>query len=299
MEDVQAVLDTARVRRLIAGQFPEWADQEITPLVSAGTDNAIYRMGEDLAVRLPLRESAVPQATREQQWLPRLAPHLPLAIPVPVGAGVAAEGYPWSWSVCRWLDGEDAASAEAIDLEGAASDLGGFLAALRAIDATGGPRAGRGNHGRGVPLAFLDERVRGDVAQLDGEIDVVATLSAWDQALAARVWDGPGAWLHGDLHPSNLLVRDGRIVAVLDFGLMGVGDPAADLFVGWSLLDAPARDVFRTAAGADDAMWTRGRGWAVFNAVIALAFYLETHPVLCRMARRTLAEIAADVHGGR
>lgn len=299
MEDAQAVLDTARVRRLIAGQFPEWADREITPLISAGTDNAIYRLGEDLAVRLPLRESAVPQTAKEQQWLPRLAPHLPLAIPAPVGAGVAAEGYPWSWSVCRWLDGEDAASAEAIDLDGAASDLGGFLAALRAIDAAGGPRAGRGNHGRGVPLAFLDERVRGDVAQLDGEIDVAATLSAWDQALAACIWDGPGAWLHGDLHPSNLLVRDGRIVAVLDFGLMGVGDPAADLFVGWSLLDAPARDVFRAAAGADDAMWARGRGWAVFNAVIALAFYLETHPVLCRMARRTLAEIAADAHGGR
>ncbi len=130
------------------------------------------------------------------------------------------------------------------------------------------------------------------MAQLANEIDVAATLRAWDEALAAPAWDGPGAWLHGDLHPSNLLVRDGRIVAVLDFGLLGVGDPAADLFVGWSLLDAPARAVFQAAAGADQAMWTRGRGWAVFNAVIALAFYRDSNAVLSQMARKTLAELA-------
>lgn len=189
MEDAQAELDTARVRRLIGAQFPELASRTLVPLASAGTDNAIYRLGEDLAVRLPLRESAVPQVAKEQRWLPVLAQHLPLAIPAPVGAGVAAEGYPWPWSVCRWLGGEDAASAGAIDLPQAARDLGSFLAALRAIDATGGPRAGRANHGRGVPLAFLDERVRCDVAQLAGEIDVAATLTAWERALGAPVWD--------------------------------------------------------------------------------------------------------------
>jgi aminoglycoside phosphotransferase (APT) family kinase protein len=285
-------LDASLVRRLVSGQFPELADCEITPLVTAGTDNAIYRLGDDFAVRLPLRESAVAQVAREQQWLPRLAPHLPLAIPEPLGAGVAAAGYPWPWSVCRWLDGQDAAHADLSNLAQAAIDLGRFLAVLRSIDATDGPRAGRANHGRGVPLAFLDARVRGDVARLEGEIDVAATLRAWDTALSAPVWSGPGAWLHGDLHASNLLVRDGRIVAVLDFGLLGVGDPAADLFAGWSLLDAPARAVFRETAGTDYAMWARGRGWAVFNAVIALAFYLETNPVLCQMARRTLAEVA-------
>jgi aminoglycoside phosphotransferase (APT) family kinase protein len=285
-------LDAPLVRRLVRGQFPHWADREVTPLATAGTDNAIWRLGDDLAVRLPLRESAVPQVASEQRWLPRLAPHLPLAIPEPLGAGAPGEGYPWPWSVCRWLDGQDAAHAGVPDLLTAASDLGGFLTALRAIDASDGPRAGRANHGRGLPLALLDARVRRDVAQLAGEIDAAATLDAWAEALAAPAWDGPGAWLHGDLHPSNLLVRDGRIVAVLDFGLLGVGDPAADLFVGWSLLDAPARAVFRATAGADEAMWARGRGWAVFNAVIALAFYRDTNPVLCRMARRTLAEIA-------
>jgi aminoglycoside phosphotransferase (APT) family kinase protein len=143
-----------------------------------------------------------------------------------------------------------------------------------------------------VPLARLDERVRRDLAQLEREIDVGAILCVWDESLAAPTWDEPGAWLHGDLHPSNLLVRDGRIVAVLDFGLLGVGDPAADLFVGWSLLDAPSRAVFQEAAQADSAMWMRGRGWAVFNAVIALAFYRDSNPVLSKMAGRTLAEVA-------
>jgi aminoglycoside phosphotransferase (APT) family kinase protein len=296
MEDARAetTLDVPLVRRLVCGQFPHLADREIAPLVTAGTDNAIYRLGDDLAVRLPLRESAAPQIAREQRWLPHLAPHLPLTIPEPLWAGVAAEGYPWPWSIRRWLDGRDAAHAGVPNRLQAAKDLGGFLTALRAIDARGGPPAGRANHGRGLPLARLDKRVRGDLARLGGEIDVGPPLSAWDEALSAPAWSGPGAWLHGDLHPSNLLVRDGRIVAVLDFGLLGVGDPAADLFVGWSLLDAPARAVFRDAAAADDAMWKRGRGWAVFNAVIALAFYLKTNPVLYQMARRTLAEIASQ-----
>lgn len=285
-------LDASLVRRLVSNQFPELADRAISPLVTAGTDNAIFRLGDDLAVRLPKRESAVSQVAKEQQWLPRLAPHLPLAIPEPVRTGAASEAYPWPWSICRWLDGRDAAQAGGLDLAQAAADLGRFLAALGSIDASGGPRAGPANHGRGVPLSFLDERVRGDVARLEDEIDIAATLKAWDEALSTPIWSGPGAWLHGDLHPSNLLVRDGRIVAVLDFGLLGVGDPAADLFVGWSLLDAPGRAVLRDAVQADEAIWRRGRGWAVFNAVIALAFYRESNPVLSRMARRTLAEIA-------
>lgn len=289
--EVIPLLNAALVRRLVSAQFPEVAHLDLTPLVTAGTDNAIYRLGQDLAVRLPIRESAVPQVAREQQWLPRLAGHLPLSIPEPLHAGVATDDFPWPWSVCRWLDGQDAGQESLPDLAQAARDLGHFLVALRSIDAAGGPRAGRENHGRGVPLAFLDERVRRDVAQLEGEIDVVGTLDAWDDALAAPAWDEPGVWLHGDLHPSNLLVRGGRIVAVLDFGLMGVGDPAADLFVGWSVLDAPARAVFKVAALADEAMWTRGRGWAVFNAVIALAFYRDSNPVLSQMARRTLAEV--------
>lgn len=169
--------------------------------------------------------------------------------------------------------------------------MGRFLRALRAIRAVDGPLAGRENHGRGVALALLDDRVRRDVGRLEDAIDNHAALAAWEDALAAPAWSGPGAWVHGDIHPGNLLMRDGRIVAVLDFGLMGVGDPACDLLVAWSLLDGPARDVFRHEVEADEAMWRRGRGWAVFSAVIALAFYMESNPTLCGISRRTLIEV--------
>jgi aminoglycoside phosphotransferase (APT) family kinase protein len=295
MQDSPTFPNIALVQRLILDQFPKLADHPIRPLASAGTDHAIYRLGEDLIVRLPIRESAAAQVVREQQWLPRLAPDLPLKIPQPLYAGARAADYPWSWSICPWLEGQDAANAQISDLCQAGDDLGRFLAVLRRLDAVDGPRAGHANHGRGVALTLLDARVRNDIARLGREIDAAAILDIWETALAAPAWSGPGAWLHGDLHPSNLLVREGRLVAVLDFGLMGVGDPAADLFVAWSLLDAPARTVFRRATEADDSMWSRGRGWAVFNAVIALAFYLETNPMLCRMARRTFTELMGDV----
>lgn len=284
-------IDESLIRRLLAVQFPTWADLPLRPVASAGTDNAIFRLGDSLAVRLPKRESAAPQAEREQRWLPKLAPGLPLAIPAPIGAGRPGEGYPWPWSVYPWMEGADAAAEPVSELAEAARDLGGFLAALGRIDAAAGPLAGRENHGRGVPLALLDKRVRNDVTALGAEIDGAAILQAWEQALAASTHQGPGAWVHGDLHASNLLVRDGRIVGVLDFGLLGVGDPACDLFVAWSILDAPSREVFREVMQIDEAAWLRGRGWAIFNAIIALAFYLRTNPTLCSMSRRTLGQV--------
>jgi len=284
-------IDEALVRRLLTRQFPAWAELPLEAVSSAGTDNAIFRLGDELAVRMPKRASAAPQAEREHRWLPMFAPRLPLTIPAPLAAGRPDENYPWSWSILPWMPGADAASAPISDLFQAARDLGAFLQALRRIEADGGPVAGRANSGRGVPLALLDKRVRADVAALSGEIDGAAILDAWEEALAAPVLSSAGTWVHGDLHASNLLVRDGQIVAVLDFGLLGVGDPACDFFVAWSVLDAESRDVFREAVGADEAAWQRGRGWAIFNAIIALAFYLGNNPTLCSMSRRTLTEV--------
>lgn len=278
------------VRRLVDGQFPRWSRLPLTPFASGGTDNAIFRLGDGLVARLPRRESAAPQALREQTWLPRLASHLPLPIPTPMAAGSPGEGYPWAWTICPWLEGDNAATAGVDDLCQAAADLAAFLNAMGSIDATDGPAAGVENHGRGLSLRVLDRRVRTDIARLSGEIDGLAVLRVWDEALAAPPWGRPGAWIHGDLHPGNLLVKAGRIAAVLDFGLMGVGDPACDLIIAWSLLEAASREVFRQALRADAAMWARGRGWAVFNAVIALAFYLETNPELCAISRRMLSE---------
>ena len=284
-------IDEPLVRALVDGQFPRWSDLPLRRTLSAGTDNAIFRLGEGLAVRLPMRESAAPQAEREQRWLPRLAPALPLEIPTPVAAGRPGEAYPWAWSVCPWMAGVDAAAAPPLDLTQAGRDLGEFVAALGRIDASGGPAAGRANKGRGLPLALLGERVRADIAALGAEINGAAVLDAWEEAVAAPAHRGHGTWIHGDLHPSNLLVRDGRIAGVLDFGLLGVGDPACDLFVAWSYLDGPARRVFQHATEAGEAAWLRGRGWAIFSAVIALAFHLHSNPTLCAMSRRTLAEV--------
>lgn len=288
---LEAPPDKALARRLVEDQFPDWARLPITPVASAGTDNAIFRLGQDWVIRLPVRESAVVLVEREQRWLPRLAPHLPLAAPAPLAVGRPAEGYPWPWSVCSWLEGTDAAASPIADPERAGAVLGRFLLALRGVDASEGPRAGLVNHGRGLPLRLLDRRVRSDLAALDGEIDTRPALTAWEAALAAAPWSGPGAWLHGDLHPGNLLVRGGEIVGVLDFGLMAVGDPACDLMVAWNLLDAHGREVFRGAAGVDAAMWARGRGWAAYGAAIALAYYRDRNPVLSAICRRTLAAL--------
>ena len=265
-------IDEALVGQLLARQFPAWAHLPLQRVNSAGTDNAIFRLGDGLAVRLPMRMSAASQPERELRWLPGLAAQLPLTIPAPIAGGKPDAAYPWAWSVHPWLPGEDAASARVHDLSIAARDLGGFLHALGRIDAAGGPAAGSANSGRGVPLALLDKRVRNDVASLGDEIDETAVLAAWDQALAAPLHVGAGAWVHGDLHPGNLLIRDGRIVVL-----------------GEKL--GPAHKVFREVVEADEAAWLRGRGWAIFSAIIALAFYLRTNPTLCAISRRTLTEV--------
>ena len=281
--------DASLVRRLLAAQFPQWADLPIEPVVSAGTDNAIYRLGDDMAVRLPRIEWAIRQVDREQVWLPRLAPLLPVAIPVPLGKGEPGEGYPWHWSVYGWLNGENPAVDRLDDAGSLATDLAQFVAALRRIDLTGGPSAGRG-----VPLAERDAPTRTAIDALQGMIDTAAAAAAWDAALQAPAWSGPPLWVHGDLSPGNLLLIDGRLSAVIDFAGVGVGDPACDLIVAWNLLPAETRNVFRAALSVDDATWERGRGWALSIAPIQLPYYHRTNPVLAAGARYTIREVLAD-----
>lgn len=285
----EVATDAALVRRLLAAQFPDWADLPIARVPSAGTDNAIYRLGDDMAVRLPRVESATGQVEREQRWLPRLAPHLPLAIPTPLAMGTPAEGYPWRWSIYRWLEGENATAAR-LNLGQAATDLAEFIAALQRIDTAGGPLAGV-ESSRGVPLATRDAPTRAAIAALHGVLDRDAVTAQWEAALRAPVWTGPGVWLHGDLNEGNLLARHGRLSAVIDFGVMGVGDPACDLMVAWTLLTPETRPVFRAALPFDDATWTRGRGWALSWAVIVLPYYQHTNRELCHIAESTLREV--------
>ncbi len=282
--------DPELVRRLLAGQFPRWAGLPVRPVPSYGTDHAIYRLGERLSVRLPRIAWATRQAAKETEWLPRLAPHLPLAVPVPVAMGHPAEGYPFDWSVYEWLPGENLDGA-VHDLERAAVDLARFVTALRGIDTVGAPPRRPG--ARGGPLAEHDPGVRRAVARLGDRIDGKAALRSWEESLAAPAWQGPDGWLHGDLLPGNLLAVDGRLSAVIDFGTLGVGDPAVDLLPAWYSFEGPSRGRYRSELAVDDAAWRRGRGFALVLAVNALSYYWDTNPGMVRIATRALAQLLA------
>ena len=287
----EVTVDETLVHGLLAAQFPEWADLPLEPVEPRGTDNWLYRLGAELVVRLPCRERTVATLVRERTWLPRLAGRLPLEIPLPVAAGEPGAGYPWTWSVFRWLDGENAIDAPVADVAQAALDLAALLEALQRIDPEGGPGPGEENFFRGAPLVTFDPRVRADLARLRDEIDVPAVTAVWDEALDAPALEGPPVWVHGDLDRRNLLTRQGRLSAVVDFGCLGVGDPACDVAVAWKVLSPGTRDIFRSARSVDDATWARARGWVVSQSLGALAYYTpETNPSLVAEARRWLAD---------
>jgi aminoglycoside phosphotransferase (APT) family kinase protein len=292
-------IDEALVRRLIAGQFPQWAGLPVAPVAKPGWDNMTFRVGDALSVRMPRFARWIGQVEREQRWLPVLAPQLPLAVPEPVGRGEPAEGYPYPWSVYRWLEGEPVDPQRLADPEAAAIALARFLRALREIDAAGGPPPEWSNGYRGGPIGderdspIVETRVRPKLDALAGVIDVGPITAVWEAAHAAPAWDRPPVWVHGDPAPSNLLAVDGRLSAVIDFGTLAVGDPAVDLIAAWQSLPAGARDAFRAELGVDDATWARGRGWglaAVLPDPEALA-----DPARAAHARRPLDELVSDL----
>ncbi len=248
----------------------------------------IHRLGDDLAVRLPCHDGAIGQARKEAEWLPRLAPHLPLAVPVPVAVGEPDLGYPWPWQVSRWLAGEVATSAALGDSVEAAVELAGFLTALQGI-----PPAASDDLA-GPPLAHRDRETRAAIARAGDAFDTAALTALWDAALAAPGWDGPPVWFHGDFHTGNVLTTGGRPSAVIDFGSLGTGDPAPDLMMAFTLFSAAPRAAFRTALGVDDATWLRGRGWALTGGIVAYAAYAATNP---RVAAQTTRQITATLTG--
>jgi aminoglycoside phosphotransferase (APT) family kinase protein len=287
-------IDTTLVRRLLT-QLPQWAGLPIEPVHPWGTDNALYRLGHDMVVRLPRTERTTATLEKERRWLPRLAPLLPLAVPVPLGDGMPAEGYPFEWSVYRWLEGKNATMERVTDPSRLATDLAQFVAALQQIDPTGGPSPGEHNFFRGVALERRDAGTRASISSLDGQIEVDAVTGAWEDALRAPEWQRPPVWIHGDLDSRNLLVDNGRLTGVIDFGGLGVGDPACDVMVVWKVLSADTRDIFRAALSVDEATWSRSRGWALSQALMALSYYtMETNPLLVREAQRWMAEVLAD-----
>jgi aminoglycoside phosphotransferase (APT) family kinase protein len=277
-------LDAALVRRLLEQQFPQWAGRTIERVPSSGTDNALFRLGDDLVARLPRVASAVRGLEKELRWLPELAPRIPVPVPLPFAQGAPTDEYPWTWAVYAWLDGENPHPGGA---DAAVDDLAAFVATLHALDLPDGPP------GRRSSLARVDDAVRAGLAELRGTIDVHAATAAWDEALAAPEWPGPPVWAHGDLLPGNLLLSGGRLAGVIDWGVVGVGDPACDMLAAWSVLSAGARARFREALAVDDATWARGSGWALTVGIVGIPYYKVTNPPFAAMGKHMVEQVLA------
>lgn len=281
VHDDELEVDEPLVSTLIEQQFPDWAGLPLTRVQPDGTVNVIYRLGDDLAVRLPRRDGPEVEEDLEFRWLPVLGPQLPVEVPVPVARGAPGAGYPWFWSVHTWIPGESPTGPISTD------ELVAFVAALQQIDTAGGPGP---TGGRDKPLARRDRATRAALER----VEAPGALELWEEALAAAEWPGTRVWIHADLDARNVLVRDGSLAAVIDWGGVGVGDPAIDVMVAWKLVARGERDRFRAALGVDDATWLRAKGWCVSQALTALGYYTPaTNPALHAEATRWLAEVLA------
>ena len=295
MEVKQPVVDDSLVRRLVAAQFPQWADLAVRPIARSGWDNRSFHLGEHMIVRLPSALDYAIQVEKENWWLPRLAPVLPLPIPVPLAMGEPARGYPWRWSIYRWLEGETATPERIADLCDFARTLAQFLIDLQRIDPTDGPAPGAHNFYRGGSLATYDVETRQALVVLKGTIDVDAAAEIWGAALATS-WNRSPVWIHGDVGAGNLLVQDGQLSAVIDFGACGIGDPACDLAIAWTLFRGESREVFRAMLPLDAGTWTRGRAWTLWKALIVAAGLCDANPFDVQDAPplRLINEVLAD-----
>ncbi|MEU4679054.1 aminoglycoside phosphotransferase family protein [Micromonospora sp. NPDC023737] len=267
-------VDVEQARRLVADQFPQWADLPVEPVANGGWDNWTFHLGPEMSVRLPSAAEYARAVDKEHRWLPTLATRLPLPVPTPLAKGEPGAGYPYSWSIYRWLAGTPAHPDRLADPVRFALDLAEFLAALQNIDAAGGPQPGLHNWFRGGTLRTFDKEVERALAELGDRVDTELVRAIWTSALGAD-WDGVDRWFHGDIAAGNLLVADGQLVAVIDFGTCGVGDPACDLAIAWTLLTPDGRQAFRERLSVDEATWARGRGWALWKTLAACSYTFE------------------------
>ena len=288
MHDDELTITEDQVRALLADQLPEWADLDVLALPHRGTDHATFRLGAELAVRMPRIEWARECVEREWEWPRRIAPLLDWEAPTPLALGEPGRGYPWRWSVCRWVAGAPPTTPD-VEL---AADVARMIHDLRALDPAGG-RAARRAH----PLGDLHDLVAANTAAVADEFDPRGLEAAWEESRDAEPWDGVGVWLHGDIAPGNLIVRDGRLTGVIDWGGLGVGDPSGDLGIAWNFFGAGERTAFRVAVGDDDTTWLRGRGWALNQALLQLPYYRTRYTPLAEHARHTIREVLIDAGG--
>ncbi|MET7342429.1 aminoglycoside phosphotransferase family protein [Streptomyces sp. NPDC087866] len=291
--DGRAGIDAALVERLIDAQFPRWSGLPVVPVEIDGWDNRTYRLGDAMTVRLPTAAGYVPAVEKEHHWLPRLAPSLPVPVPPVLALGAPGEGYPFPWSVRRWLPGETAARGRIDDLPGFAVAVAGFVRALQRCDPAGGPEAGAHSWYRGASPAHYDGETRRCLAALEERVDTGGALAVWEAALAAE-WRGAPVWFHGDIASGNLLVRDGELAAVIDFGTSGVGDPACDLVIAWGMFDGESRQAFRDAVRQDAGTWARARGWALWKALLNLTGDAGGDPARAANELRVVDAVLAD-----
>ncbi|WP_216822363.1 aminoglycoside phosphotransferase family protein [Sphingorhabdus sp. EL138] len=257
------------VTKLVAEQFPQWAGLPVSPVKLSGWDNRTFHLGRNMTVRLPSAKRYAEKVHIEQEWLPKLAPNLPFPIPEPVAMGHASKDYPWNWSIYRWIEGENADVLDQSDLPQFAEDCARFLKELHQIDTARGPLAGAHNFYRGGALTVYSEETNTAISKLEGIIETETVTAIWEQAVSSQWVDEP-VWVHGDFSVGNIIVRDGKLAAVIDFGGMGGGDPACDLVLAWTFLTRESRAIFKSRMDMDSNTWARARGWALWKALITL-----------------------------
>lgn len=280
---------------LIAEQFPQWAHLPIRPVELNGSDNRTFRLGEEMSIRLPSAEGYALQIQKEQKWLPILAPQLSFRIPEPLALGHPSKNYPWTWSVYKWIEGMSANSLvlDDLSLKPIASELAEFLNELRKIDSTGGPLPGLHNYWRGDHPSVYEAETRSAIAELQDIIDTKSATSVWEKAMSSK-WGQDPVWIHGDFSSGNILVKDGKVAAIIDFGCVGIGDPACDLVIAWTFLKGKSREIFRREVGLDEETWLRARAWALWKATFELCQLEDKNGREALIQRRIIEEVVNE-----
>ncbi|MGE7852216.1 aminoglycoside phosphotransferase family protein [Bacillus paramycoides] len=287
------LINVSLVEKLIQEQFPEWEHLEIKPVKFSGHDNRTFHLGKQMSVRLPSDAAYVPQVEKENKWLPILSKEITLPISSPIAKGNPSAEYPWPWSINKWIEGETVTKENVHNLNEFATDLGSFLVELQSIDASNGPKAGAHNFYRGGLISVYDEEARVAIENNKDVFDETLLKHLWDLALRST-WERTSVWVHGDIATGNLLIKDGKLCAVIDFGILGVGDPACDAAMAWTFFDKNSRNVFKEVLCMDEETWNRARGWALWKALITYDANRDSNEKVAEETYRVIQVIVDD-----